>query len=258
MESTEKVLILKVGRLREVDVWLRLFSPRKGIFTAFAFGGSVSRRRFLGCLDPLNVVTFKIKTDAAKGYVYLLEGALLASHPRLRRDSQRLGMAVNCLKFLEAAHLGPAGSDLAFELLLRTLAALEEGEPPSGMLPLFYRARTAFDQGFRPDLSSCARCGAPLGGGAPEILPEDAPLSLFLVEQGRLLCGACRPFARGAAVALGCESLRALGLVASLGPDAWSRLALSAGARMECGRCLDAFVEHHLGLTWQSGSFRRI
>ena len=247
MESTEKVLILKVGRLREVDVWLRLFSPRKGVFTAFAFGGSVSRRRFLGCLDPLNVVAFKIKTDTVKGYTCLLEGALLASHPRLRRDTERLGMAVNCLKFLEAAHLGPSGSESAFELLLRTLAALEEDELPSRMLPLFYRARTAFDQGFRPDLSSCARCGAPL----------DVP-ALFLVEQGKLLCGECRRFVQGRAIPLGSESLHALGQVASRAPDTWSALTLSAAARMECGRSLDAFVEHHLGLTWDNGSFRRI
>ena len=71
MESIEKSLILKVGRFREVDAWLRLFSPRKGVFNAFAFGGSVSRRRFLGCLDPFNIVSFKVKTDAAKGYTFV-------------------------------------------------------------------------------------------------------------------------------------------------------------------------------------------
>jgi len=254
MESTEKTLILKVGRLREVDAWLRLFSPRKGVFTAFAFGGSVSRRRFLGCLDPLNVVSFKIKTDTVKGYTYLLEGALLASHPRLRKDSERLGMAVNCLKFLEAAHLGPAGSESAFELLLGTLAALDREDAASPLLPLFYRARTAFDQGFKPDLSSCARCGAPLDG-------QDVLGALFLVEQGKFLCGGCRTAGQGAqgrAVALGSQSLFALEKVATLPPGEWSALVPSSKARMECGRCLDAFVEHHLGLTWNNGSFRRV
>ena len=257
MESTEKVLILKVGRLREVDAWLRLFSPRKGVFTAFAFGGSVSRRRFLGCLDPLNVVVFKIKTDTVKGYTYLLEGALLASHPRLRKDARRLGMAVNCLKFLEAAHLGPAGSESAFELLLGTLAALDQEEAASPMLPLFYRARTAFDQGFKPDLSSCAQCGTPLNG-------QNALEALFLVEEGRFLCGCCRTSGKGRqdgqgqAVALGSQSLFALEKVATLPPQEWSALVPSIAARMECGRCLDAFVEHHLGLTWSNGSFRRV
>jgi len=257
MESTEKVLILKVGRLREVDVWLRLFSPRKGVFTAFAFGGSVSRRRFLGCLDPLNVVIFKIKTDTVKGYTYLLEGALLASHPRLRQDSERLGMAVNCLKFLEAAHLGPTGSEAAFELLLGTLATLDREDAASPLLPLFYRARTAFDQGFKPDLSSCARCGASLSG-------QNASGAVFLVEQGQFLCGGCRTSGkgeqggRGRAVMLGSQSLAALARMATLPPKEWSALVPSVTARMECGRCLDAFVEHHLGLTWSNGSFRRV
>lgn len=251
MESTEKALVLKVGRFREVDAWVRLFSPRKGIFNAFAFGGSVSRRRFLGCLDPFNLVAFKVKTDTAKGYTCLLEGSLIASHPRLRQDADRLGMAVNCLKFLEAAQLGPSGSEAAYGLLLDTLAALEEGGKPSGLLPLFFRARMAFDQGFKPELALCARCGADLAA-------DRASPAGFLVEQGKLHCGSCRQWGRGGNVTLGRESLAVLRAVCSLAPAQWSELPVTPQARMECGRALDMFVEYHLGLTWDHGSFRRI
>ena len=249
MESTEKTLVLKVGRFREVDAWVRLFSPRKGIFTAFAFGGSVSRRRFLGCLDPFNLVNFKVKHDTAKGYTYLLEGSLMASHPRLRQDADRLGMAVNCLKFLEAAHLGPSGSEHAFELLTDTLAALEQADAPSRLLPLFFRARMAFDQGFQPELTRCARCGA-------DVIAQGA--AQLFVEQGKLHCGGCRHWGHGASVRLGGPALDVLRAVCELSPSQWAGLDVSAQARMECGRALDLFVEYHLGLTWDHGSFRRI
>lgn len=137
MESTETALVLKVGKFREVDAWVRLFSPRQGVFTAFAFGGCVSRRRFCGCLDPFNLVRFKLKKDR-KGYATLLEGALMEGHSRLRREGERLGMAVNCLKFVEAAHIGPTGSQAAYALLTDTLAALDGQEPPTRLLPLFF------------------------------------------------------------------------------------------------------------------------
>ncbi|MFZ5425882.1 MAG: DNA repair protein RecO [Thermodesulfobacteriota bacterium] len=249
MESIEKALVLKVGRFKEVDAWVRLFSARKGVFNAFAFGGSVSRRRFLGCLDPFNLVSFKVRTDTAKGYTYLLEGSLVASHPKLRQDAERMGMAVNCLKFLEAAHLGPSGSEAAFGLLMGTLAALEQGDDPSRMIPLFFRARMAFDQGFQPDLSACARCGADL---------ESTPSAQLLVEQGKLQCAACRQWIKGANVHLGRESLETLRRICSTPPEDWAAMSVPAQARMECGRAMDMFVEYHLGLTWDHGSFRRI
>ncbi len=249
MESIEKSLVLKVGRFKEVDAWVKLFSARKGVFNAFAFGGSVSRRRFLGCLDPFNLVNFKVRTDAAKGYTYLLEGSLVASHPMLRQDAERMGMAVNCLKFLEAAHLGPSGSEAAFGLLMGTLAALEEGDDPSRMIPLFFRARMAFDQGFQPDLATCARCGADL---------ETTPSARLLVEQGKLQCAACRQWIKGASVHLGREALDTLKLICSTPPEKWASMHVPSQARMECGRAMDMFVEYHLGLTWDHGSFRRI
>ena len=47
MEFSEKALVLKVGRFREIDAWVRLFSPIRGIYTAFAFGGMSQYALFL-------------------------------------------------------------------------------------------------------------------------------------------------------------------------------------------------------------------
>ncbi|GAB6036096.1 DNA repair protein RecO [Fundidesulfovibrio butyratiphilus] len=248
MESTETALVLKVGKFREVDAWVRLFSPRQGVFTAFAFGGCVSRRRFCGCLDPFNLVRFKLKKDR-KGYATLLEGALMEGHSRLRREGERLGMAVNCLKFVEAAHIGPTGSQAAYALLTDTLAALDGQEPPTRLLPLFFRARMAFDQGFRPELATCAVCGSPLERGGH---------CLLFVEEGRMRCPDCRRTGRGAFAALGREALDALRAVSAEPPAVWAHRDVSAQARMELARALDLFVSRHLGLTWRHGSFTRI
>lgn len=56
MEWTDTALVLHVGRFREADLWVRLLAPGQGLVTAFAFGGSKSRRRFTGCLDVFNLI----------------------------------------------------------------------------------------------------------------------------------------------------------------------------------------------------------
>ena len=117
MEFSEQALVLKVGRFREIDAWVRLVSPVRGIYTAFAFGGLKSRRRFLGCLDPLNQVRFMVRRSGRTGYHCLTEARLLASPTGLRHDPGRLGIAVNCLKFFEAVQSGPPGAAEAYALL---------------------------------------------------------------------------------------------------------------------------------------------
>lgn len=163
MEFTDRVLILRVGRFRETDLWVRFLSPKRGILSAFAFGGSRSRRRFSGCLDVFNEVLFSIKTTRNGTYNALQEGVLTRAPRRLRSDWQRLGIAANCAKFVEAFGISPDGAEKTHALLTETLALLEEDEAPPGNLPALFRARVAFDQGYAVDPTRCARCAAPLG-----------------------------------------------------------------------------------------------
>ncbi len=247
LEFTEKSLILKVGRFRESDLWVRLFTPTRGIITAFAFGGSRSVRRFCGCLDPFNHVLFRIKGSRRGDYLYLMEGSLLGAWPRLRTDIRRQGLAVNCLKFFEAAHVGPQGSREAYGLVVSTLDVLASDAELSELFPFYFRAKVAFSQGYVPDLSTCSRCGNNISNSvAPHLL----------VEQGRMLCDACGP--RGRGVRLGCEAVTALECIRDGDPAAWSGLEVSPRARRQCFDAVDGFVRYHLGLAWEDGRFKRI
>ncbi|QLA16443.1 DNA repair protein RecO [Desulfolutivibrio sulfoxidireducens] len=244
MEFSEKALVLRVGRFREIDAWVRLFSPSRGMYTAFAFGGCRSRRRFCGCLDVFNHVHFKVKTGRA--YHTLLEGRLVNGHGRLRAEPGRLGMAVNCLKFFEAVEVGPHGARAAHDLLLEALATLTAETAPSRLFPLYFRAKVACDQGFFPPLAACHGCGAP---------SEDIPWAVFHVEEGRLLCPACPRPVRGTFVRLGRDAMRLLSDVRSAGPADWGGFEPSPGAAGEFSRLLDRFVTYHLGLSWEHGTF---
>ena len=252
MEFTDRVLILRVGKFRETDLWVRFLSPKRGILSAFAFGGSRSRRRFSGCLDVFNDVLFSIKTTRNGLYNALQEGTLMGAPVRLRSDWQRLGVAANCVKFVEAFGVAPDGAQAAYALVRDALAMLEDGAPLPINLPVLFRARFVFDQGYSMNLTECFRCGKTL---------RQAPGTFFLVREGRFACSFCPPSASDFSMAVHHETLDALAHVQDYSPPSWRGgilAVLPPAAHRECARVVDAFVEHHVGLHWDTSRFVRV
>lgn len=248
MEFTEQGLILRVGRFKEADLWVRFLTPRRGVISVFAFGGSRSRRRFCGCLDLFNMVTATIKGTRGGTYLSLQEATLLRGTQRLRRDWKRCGMATNCLRFIEALGAGQENAPEAFSLGLDMLELLEQEEYVPPLFPVLFRARYAFAQGYAPRLECCAGCGKPAYGSAD---------MRFLVREGVLYCAECSAPA-GAFVSVSLETLDALRFVQEHSPLLWSTLELSSLAQRECSRAVDGFIQYHIGLTWENGRFRRL
>lgn len=259
MEFTEKALVLRVGRFRENDVWVKLFCVGRGVITAFAFGGSRSRRRFSGCLDQLVLASFRVETSRRGAYNVLQEGALLHGFPGLRGDTRKLGLVAHCLKFVEAVQLGPDGARSVFDLLLETLSTLETGVVGAEMLPLLFKAKLTFEQGLAPDLALCVRCGRPAWdheGADHNDTERDAGRRLaFSVERGGLVCGLCDD---AQAEPLCAGSVRVLEWIGQSRPADWPKLSLEPEMRRELGRLVDRFVAWHLGLRWENGTYRKI
>ncbi len=259
MEFTEKALVLRVGRFRENDVWLKLFCVGRGVITAFAFGGSRSRRRFSGCLDQLVLASFRVETSRRGAYNVLQEGVLLHGFPGLRGDTRKLGLVAHCLKFVEAVQLGPDGARTVFDLLLETLATLETGVVGAEMLPLLFKAKLTFEQGLAPDLALCVRCGRPAceheGVDRDDVERNDRHRLAFSIERGGLVCGLCDD-AQAEPLCIG--SVRVLEWIGQSRPADWPKLSLEPEMRRELGRVVDRFVAWHLGLRWENGTYRKI
>lgn len=247
MEFTEKALVVATGRFREADLWVRLLGPGHGLYQAFAFGGCKSRRRFGGCLDPFNLLMVHVASDKQGRYMQLQETGLLCGYPRLRTDLARLGMAANCLKFAEAVQDGAQSAPAVFETMCGVLHILDTATAVSDSLPLFFRVRLLGALGFWPELASCHVCGKGL---------HDMTLACFGVESGSLACAECgRNISRR--VPLGREAVDALGVISARPPEEWADFGLSGQARRECFAAVDRFIEHHLGIVWDAGRYRR-
>ncbi|MDD3313089.1 DNA repair protein RecO [Pseudodesulfovibrio sp.] len=252
MNTTEKALVLKVGCFREADCWVRLLTPSRGIFNGFAFGGTRSRRRFVGCLDPLSHVLFSIGSGKRGDYIILEEGSLLSNFPGVRTDPGRTGMAVNCVKFVEAVGVDPGDAKPVYELLLETLSMLESGGGSPDFAPWLFRAKLAFELGFEPDFLACGRCGEPVGTGDGY---------RFAVERGQVVCPTClsggKPL-EGLAHPLSSGVLRALDWVQRSRPAQWASVAMDADVRRQVSRLIELFVAYHLGLSWENGVYKKV
>lgn len=253
MHFSDRVLILRMGQFRETDLWVRFLSPKKGILSAFAFGGSRSRRRFAGCLDIFNEVIFSVQTTRNGLYSALREGVLVRAPVRLRADWQRLGIAANCAKFLEAFGISPDGSEKTYAFLRDMLDLLEEESAPPANLPAFFRARVAFDQGYAMNLVQCATCSVPLA---------DSPRIGFQVNEGTFHCMNCvSRMGAGKFLLVGHETLDALAHVQEYSPLRWRGgmlRELAPSGHRDCMRVVDAFIERHVGLRWSGNRFVRV
>ena len=252
MNATEKALVLKVGCFKEADCWVRLLTPSRGIFNGFAFGGTRSRRRFVGCLDPLSHVLFTLGSGKRGDYIVLAEGSLLNNFPQVRKDPGRTGVAVNCIKFVEAVGIDPDDGAAAYNLLLETLEMLESGAEAVEFVPWLFRGKLAFELGYQPDFLACGECGAPVATGDGY---------RFGIERGQVACPTClsggKPL-EGLAHPLSSGVLRALDWVQHSRPAQWASVAMDADVRRQCSRLIEMFVAYHLGLSWDNGVYKKV
>lgn len=252
MEFTEKALVLKTGRFREADLWVRLLSPSRGVFTAFAFGGVRSRRRFCGCLDALNLALFKVGSNKTGSYLTLEEASLLHGFQDLKSENRRLGAAANCMRFVEEVSSGVQGSRRAFDLLLDTLYTLETPVAEAEFIPVLFRARMAFELGFGPEFRTCLKCGR---------AAESSGTPVFFVEKGVVACSVCAPGESGGdtpPMPVTPGTLKTLEWIRTAPVTDWPRLSMPGPVRREASRLVERFTAYHLGLSHEGGRLKKV
>lgn len=252
MEWSDTGLVLHVGHFRESDLWLRVLTCQHGLVSVFAFGGSRSRRRFCGCLDVCNELQIRTKSTRNGRYLSLQEGLLLNGPRRLRTDRNRLGMFMNCVRFVETLGVPPDSSPHVFLDLKGLLHLLENAESLFPGLPVFFRLRLASGLGYAPAFSGCAACGRQSLDGAS-----------FLVPDGILMCASCAIKKDGIhGISFSARALEILQRVQGESPLDWDFCGKSGGAEesgdyRSCVRAIESFVQYHLGIVWENGRFRR-
>jgi len=245
VDVTQNSIVLRTGKFRESDLWVKMLTANHGMLTVFAFGGSRSRRRFTGCLDSYNYIVSRVSSSKNGQFLNLQEASLLESYSNIRVDWRKQGLVANCIRFLEALGVNPIDSNKIFALTKALLLFINDAETVHPMIPLLYRFRMAAEYGYALDVTHCYKCGKNLDTGA-----------FFLVSEGYYVCHSCK--AQGImSLYASKECLDILANIQEYSPTYWGQYTPSAEVWREMGRIIDALVRYHLGLEWSEGRFKR-
>ena len=249
MEWNDTGLVLARGTFREYDVWLRVLFREHGVHTVFAFGGLHSRRRFVGCLDILNILDCHVAESRNGRYEELCEAVLVRGPQLLRTRPSRQGLAVNCLKLLDSASVPAEAAADAFRLMEESLVLLDSESGAGPLLPLFFRLKCMALLGYAPDFLQCCLCRSPIGRE-----------SFFCVEEGGVLCRTCQGqcTGRSSGAVLSLTTLQMLQAVRLSWPLQWQGLQLDGQERRKVSLCLDGMLRYHVGIAWDRGHYIRI
>lgn len=248
-EWQDQAIILQVGLFHEADIWLRMLCQNAGLQTVFAFGGAKSIHRFCGCLDVFNILECHIKSSREDKYLLLQEASLLKAPRVLRKDWRKMGIAINCLRFLDCFGVNGESSGECFNIIQNLYFILESGRRISALLPLFFRLRIATTLGFAPDFGHCSKCG--------KIILDN---SVFSPVEGVLFCQNCAQEMQNQqkrnSISLTHKDAMTLKAIQMTLPEQWP---VETDAKIKpCAQIIDSFVYFQLGLEWRGGKFRHI
>lgn len=246
MDIIDEILVLRVKKFREADLWVRFLSAKMGVASAIAFGGCISKHRFSGCLDGLNQIQVRLRQTKRGQYLNLEEGILIHGAGKLRQDWRRLGMAANCLKFIDAFGIGEEGAEKAYDFIKDILFILEREPSVSPYLPIFFRLRLTADQGYAPYLAACQRCGKFF----------EINSFFFQIHSGGIRCPHCVD--ESFAIELDRATVFCLQNIIGEKPQTWPSFFSSSKIWKQCVNIIDGFIQHHIGLAWERGYFRKI
>jgi DNA repair protein RecO (recombination protein O) len=230
-------IVLKAGRLRETSKIVNLYTSRFGKLTVVAKGALKPGSRFGADLEVCNHLLAVMYRREGKEIDYLSSTDILDDFPRTKAELPRLAAACGACELVDKATSGEEAQRQLFASLLGTLKGIETSA--SGMVAVHFWQfvlRLLEILGYRPNFSSCVRCGK-------AVKEEEV---LFSAAEGGLVCGGCivetefyHKLSRSAADKIALLQSRRDGSV--------SGIRLTASDKEVIRRVLPDFWKYHLG-----------
>ena len=244
-EIRTRALVLRCYDQRESDRLVQLYTEQVGRVAAIAKGARRSKRRFPGTLEILTTLDVRL-VDPPRAQLMRLEGArLLRPFEGLVADLGRYAVACQLVELLGRLTGEHQANPELFAFALGVLEVLRR-ERADRLLALLVLTKTISHLGYRPQLVSCAACGA-------EIAPGGRGTG-FEPRHGGAVCADCREpegFPVPARLLLGLET----GIRSRLAERGALGLGSEDVRRLEL--MIDRFFRFHVGVELRSTAFLR-
>jgi DNA repair protein RecO (recombination protein O) len=161
-----EAIVLRSMRLREADRIVHMYTGTRGKVGAVVKGVRRTKSRFGGRLEPFSRVSL-VMYEGRGDLHTVTQAQCVEWYPRLREHGGAIHYAgAACESMLRLFGEGE-GNEAAYNLLCHELQLLDsQPEAAGGGNMLAFRMKLMLAAGFMPELTECARCGGPPGGGA--------------------------------------------------------------------------------------------
>lgn len=223
-------LVLNCIEHGEADVIVTLFCQDVGRLSAIAKGAKKSRKRFVNKLELFSFLHITYQQKANRSLAFLIEADLHTGFLQLRHDLQLYSIASVIREFLLQGIRENEPDPAIFRLSLWALHNLDRQQHPLTVLCMFL-IRFYAHLGYRPDLTTCARCKSPVTGYSQYS---------FDTAGGRIVCLTCAPhFAQGIALSPG--TIKILRTIQDQPVERLHRLKMSGGALNQAVSLLQSY-----------------
>jgi DNA repair protein RecO (recombination protein O) len=236
-----EALVLRRISFGETDRVLVLFTRDRGKLSAIAKGARRPLSRLGGGCEPF--IQSTVQLAVGQNLDVLTQCQVERSFAGLRRDLVKVGYASYLLEVVEASVAERQPQPELWDLLVASLALLEEATTPDVLVRAFEVGAMSL-LGYEPELSACLRCHQEL----------DEPGGGFHPLRGGVVCGRCLGRSAGALpVAAGTVALLRAMLHRPL--QQFQNLPAPVEQRRELGRCLIPYLRHRLEAPLRSLEF---
>jgi len=159
-------IVLRSMRLREADRIVHMYTGTRGKVGAVVKGVRRTKSRFGGRLEPFSRVSLVLYEG--RGDLHTVTQAQCVEwYPRLREHGGAIQCAGSACESVLRLFGEGEGNSATYNLLCHELQLLDSDPGVAGGVNLLaFRMKLMLAAGFMPELSDCARCGGPAGGGS--------------------------------------------------------------------------------------------
>src|SRR5687767_6073936 len=157
-----EAIVLRSMNLGEADRVLTVLTPRLGKLRVIAKGVRRTRSRIGGALEPFSDV--QLVLAVGRTFDVVTSSSLEDPHLGLRDDLHSTAAAWYLVELADRFCEGAADSHDAFRLLAQSLSGLDAppGEVTREVVARWFELHLLEAMGFRPELTACLECGAPI------------------------------------------------------------------------------------------------
>ena len=181
-----EAIVLKTMKYRDTSKIVTLLTKNYGRLSAVAKGARDRNLRFGSALDSLNHVQAVFYKKEGGDLHLLSQCDLLRHFGRLSQDLNRLAAGLSVLELVHSVAHAEEENSALFQIVLEALSVLNDSDADSSGVVLHFELKLLENLGFRPDLSLCSGCRAPL-----ELQDAGTKSQVFRSSPGGIVCPRC-------------------------------------------------------------------